>query len=111
MTQLPTIETTRLPRDGKRYLVGHHVNTDGTTDLTGESYWLVGRERCDTCHGTGKQLDCIDDHACPAGCLNGWTPTNGHVIPARRPGGPDKEIVSVTVGPVPVLVVPAEKEG
>ena len=74
-------------------------------------YWLVGRERCDTCHGAGTQLDCIDDHACPAGCLNGWTPTNGHVIPARRPGGPDKEIVSVTVGPVPVLVVPAEKEG
>ena len=122
MTQLPTIETTRLPRDGKRYLVGHHVNTDGTTDLTGESYWLVGRERCDTCHGAGT-LDPSGNPGgpgcapCSAGCLDGWTPTDGTI--ERRcalecPGDFDDD----TLRPLPhspndrrVLVVPADEEG
>ena len=89
-TNYPTIDATRLPRDGTNYLVGYHINTDGSTDLAVGTYalvpllpgWELQQEDCTKCDGEGSV-------PCSCGCndFEGGTTHHDLVCPSCHGAG------------------------
>ena len=97
--------------------VDHFGQAERTRHLPAGSFWLLRRERCDTCLGVGNTQPRPGCAPCSAGCLNGWQPANGTIgtvgfaSPAdptvtwcRRLSGSDRWPEGTRV-----LVVPAEQ--